>query len=154
MAGEAENKLAELGITLPEAAAPVANYVSYVKTGKLLFVSGQIPIRGGTLIASGKVGLDVDEARAIEAAKVCAINLLAQVKAATGNLDKVKRVVRLAIFVASAPSFTRQPQVANAASDLMVAVFGDKGRHARVAVGTNVLPMDATVEIEGLFEVA
>jgi enamine deaminase RidA (YjgF/YER057c/UK114 family) len=153
MTQDFDKKLIELGIALPEAAAPVANYVHAVQVGKLLYVSGQIPMRSGQLAISGKAGIDVDEARAAEAARICAINVLAQVKTALGTLNKVKRVVRLGVFVASADGFTRQPQVANAASDLMVAVFGDQGRHARAAVGVNVLPLDATVEVEAVFEV-
>jgi enamine deaminase RidA (YjgF/YER057c/UK114 family) len=153
MTQDFDKKLIELGIALPEAAAPVANYVPAVQVGKLLYVSGQIPMRSGQLAISGKAGIDVDEARAAEAARICAINVLAQVKTALGTLNKVKRVVRLGVFVASADGFTRQPQVANAASDLMVAVFGDQGRHARAAVGVNVLPLDATVEVEAVFEV-
>lgn len=153
MTQDFDKKLIELGIALPEAAAPVANYVPAVQVGKLLYVSGQIPMRSGQLAISGKAGIDVDEARAAEAARICAINVLAQVKTALGTLNKVKRVVRLGVFVASADGFTRQPQVVNAASDLMVAVFGDQGRHARAAVGVNVLPLDATVEVEAVFEV-
>lgn len=153
MTQDFDKNLTELGIALPEAAAPVANYVPAVRVGKMLFISGQIPLRSGQLAVSGKVGIDVDETRAAEAARICVINVLAQVKAALGSLNKVSRVVRLGVFVASADGFTRQPQVANAASDLMVAVFGDQGRHARAAVGVNVLPLDATVEVEAIFEV-
>ncbi len=153
MAQRIQARLKELGITLPEAAPSVANYVPVVRSGNLLFVSGQLPMAGGKLVWTGHVGeeLDVEEGR--EAARLCAINILAQLAGALdGDLDRVTRVVRLGGFVASAPDFTAQPQVVNGASDLMVEVFGDAGRHARAAVGVNVLPLDAAVEVEGLFE--
>src|SRR5690606_24299519 len=114
----------------------------------LLFLSGQIPMRDGKLAYTGKLGADLGEEQGIEAARLCAINLLAQAKAALINLSRIKRLVKLTIFVASTPDFTRQPFVANGASDLMVEVFGDAGRHARVAVGTNVLPLDSAVEVD------
>lgn len=149
-----EDRLRQLGITLPEVAAPVANYVAAVQSGNLLFLAGQLPLRDGELAYTGKVGADLTEEQGVEAARLCAINLLAQAKAALINLSRVKRLVKLSIFVASTPEFTRQPFVANGASDLMVEVFGDAGRHARVAVGTNVLPLDAAVEVDAIFELA
>ncbi|WP_407174949.1 RidA family protein [Bradyrhizobium sp. STM 3562] len=155
MAGTIEQKLASLGITLPQPAAPVANYVGFVRTGNLLFVSGQVCFdAAGKLIAKGKLGAGVTVEQGNAAARGCAINLLAQVKAAIGDLDKVVQVVRLGGFVNSAPDFLEGPKVLNGASDLMVEVFGDKGRHARTTVGVAALPADASVEVEGLFEVA
>ncbi len=146
-------RLTELGITLPTAPAPVAAYVSTVRTGNLLFVSGQVPLRDGVVAYTGKLGDTVTLAVGQEAAKLCAINLLAQVQAALGSLDKVQQVVKLTGFVACSPSFTEQPQVINAASELMQAVFGEAGRHTRAAVGAPSLPRDASVEIEAIFEV-
>jgi enamine deaminase RidA (YjgF/YER057c/UK114 family) len=155
MAGTIEQKLASLGITLHAPAAPVANYVGFVRTGNLLFVSGQVCFDGaGKLIAKGKLGAGVTVEQGAAAARGCGINLLAQVKAAVGDLDKVVRVVRLGGFVNSAPDFLDGPKVLNGASDLMVEVFGDKGRHARTTVGVASLPADASVEVEGVFEVA
>jgi len=155
MAGTFEKKLAELGIALPTPATPVANYIPFVRTGALLFVSGQICLdASGKLVAKGKLGDGVSLEDGQKAARACAINVLAQVKAALGDLDKVKQVVRLGGFINSAPSFLDGPKVMNGASDLMVAVLGDKGRHARTTVGVAVLPGDAAVEVEGVFEVA
>ena len=154
MAGKIEQNLAAQGITLPAPRAPVANYVAFVRSGNLLFVSGQVCLGGdGKMIASGKLGGPVSIEEGYAAAKGCAINLLAQVKAAVGDLDKVARVVRLGGFVNSAPDFLDGPKVLNGASDLMVAAFGDKGRHARTTVGVSALPSDAAVEVEGVFEV-
>jgi enamine deaminase RidA (YjgF/YER057c/UK114 family) len=150
-----EKKLADLGIVLPTPAAPIANYVGFVRTGSMLVVSGQICLGpGGTLVAKGKLGETVAVEEGQQAARACAINLLAQVKVALGDLDKVVRVVRLGGFINSDPTFLDGPKVMNGASDLMVEVFGDKGRHARTTVGVAVLPLDAAVEVEGLFEVA
>lgn len=154
MAGTVEQKLAALGVTLHEPVSPVANYVGFVRTGNLLFVSGQICMGAdGKLIAKGKLGADVSLDDGVAAARGCAINLLAQVKAALGDLDKVARVVRLGGFVAATPDFVDAPKVINGASDLMVAAFGDKGRHARAAVGVASLPADCAVEVDGVFEV-
>ena len=153
MAGTIEGKLAELGIALPTPVAPVANYVGFVRTGRLLMVSGQLCLADGTLVATGKLGAGVTIEDGQKAARACAINLLAQVKAALGDLEKVTRVVRLGGFINSDPKFLDGPKVMNGASDLMVAVFGEAGRHARTTVGVAVLPMDAAVEVEGLFEV-
>src|SRR5580704_8043613 len=155
MAGAIEKKLTELGITISTPAAPVANYVGYVRTGNLLVISGQICLGSdGKLVAAGKLGAGVSIDDGQEAARACAINLLAQLKAALGDLDKVVRVVRLGGFINSAPSFLDGPKVMNGASDLMVAAFGDKGKHARSTVGVAALPADAAVEVEGLFEVS
>ena len=155
MAETVEKKLQEVGIALQEPRAPMANYVPFVRTGDLLHVSGQICLDGdGKLVAKGRLGDDVSVDAGQKAARVCAINLLAQVKAALGDLDKVKRVVRLGGFINSAAGFTEGPKVMNGASDLMVAVFGDKGKHARSTVGVAALPADAAVEVEGLFEVS
>jgi enamine deaminase RidA (YjgF/YER057c/UK114 family) len=155
MAGTVEKKLAELGIILPTPASPVANYIPFVRAGALLFVSGQICLGAdGKLVAKGKLGAEVSLEDGQKAARACAVNVLAQVKAAIGDLDKVKQVVRLGGFINSAPTFLDGPKVMNGASDLMVAVLGDKGRHARSTVGVAVLPGDAAVEVEGVFEVA
>jgi enamine deaminase RidA (YjgF/YER057c/UK114 family) len=155
MAGAIEKKLADLGHTLPTPAAPVANYVGFVRTANLLTVSGQICFGpNGKLVAVGKLGAGVLIEDGQKAAQACAINLLAQLKAALGDLDEVVRVVRLGGFINSAPTFLDGPKVMNGASDLMVAVFGDKGRHARTTVGVASLPLDAAVEVDGLFEVA
>jgi enamine deaminase RidA (YjgF/YER057c/UK114 family) len=152
---QVEKKLADLGIVLPTPAAPVANYVPFVRTGSLLFVSGQVSLgTDGKLVAKGKLGGPVSVENGQKAARACAVNLLAQVKAALGDLDKVVRVIRLGGFINSDPSFLEGPKVMNGASDLMVEVFGDKGRHARTTVGVAALPGDAAVEVEGLFEVS
>ena len=155
MVGAIEQKLTSLGITLPIAPAPVANYVGFVRTGNLVIVSGQVCFDAqGKLIAKGKLGAGVTVEQGAAAARGCAVNLLAQLKAALGDLDKVVRVVRLGGFINSAPDFLDGPKVLNGASDLMVQVFGDKGRHARTTVGVASLPADAAVEIEGTFEVS
>jgi enamine deaminase RidA (YjgF/YER057c/UK114 family) len=148
-----EKRLSDLGVTLPVAAAPAANYVPYCRSGNLLFIAGQLPLSEGKLQASGLLGRDVDIAIGQEAAKYCAINILAQAKAALGDLEKIRRVVKITVFVASAPDFFEQHLVANGASDLLVAVLGDPGRHARAAVGAASLPLNAAVEIEAIFEV-
>lgn len=147
-------RIAELGLVIPEPVAPVANYVPYVVAGHLVFVSGQVSIGPGGLI-TGKLGADLDLAKGVEAAHACGVNLIAQVRAACGgDLDRVKRVVKLGGFVNSTPDFIDQPKVVNGCSDLMVAVFGDAGRHARAAVAAPALPMNAAVEIDGVFEIA
>ncbi len=154
MAGTIENKLASLGITLPSPASPVANYVPCVRTGNLLVVSGQLCFGpDGKLVARGQLGGSVSLGEGQKAARACAVNLLAQVKAAIGDLDKVVHVVRLGGFINSAPGYADGPKVMNGASDLMVEVFGDNGRHARSTVGVSALPADAAVEVEGLFAV-
>lgn len=155
MAGAVEQKLSALGIELHEPNPPIANYVGFVRTGNLLIVSGQVCYNpDGKLIAKGKLGAGVSIDQGAAAARGCAINILAQVKMALGDLDKVVRVVRLGGFVNSAPDFFDGPKVLNGASDLMVAAFGDKGRHARTTVGVASLPSDAAVEVDGIFEVS
>jgi enamine deaminase RidA (YjgF/YER057c/UK114 family) len=155
MAGTVENKLKELGIALKEPAAPVANYVPFVRSGNLLVVSGQLCFGDdGKLVAKGRLGDGVSIEDGQKAARACAVNVLAQVKAALGDLDKVTRVVRLGGFINSAAGFVDGPKVMNGASDVMVAAFGEKGKHARSTVGVAALPADAAVEVEGLFEVS
>jgi enamine deaminase RidA (YjgF/YER057c/UK114 family) len=154
MAGLVEQKLAAMGVTLPSPASPVANYVAFVRSGNQLVVSGQLCYAAdGKLAAKGRLGDTVSMEDGQKAARACAINVLAQVKAALGDLDKVARVVRLGGFINSAPGYADGPKVMNGASDLMVQAFGDKGRHARSTVGVAALPADAAVEVEGLFEV-
>ena len=154
MPGVVEKKLDELGITLGNPAAPSANYIPFVRTGNLLMVSGQICFDSqGKLVAKGQLGGGVSLEDGQKAARACAINVLAQVKAALGDLDKVVRVVRLGGFVNSVAGYTDGPKVMNGASDLAVAVFGDAGRHARTTIGVSVLPADAAVEVEGTFEI-
>jgi enamine deaminase RidA (YjgF/YER057c/UK114 family) len=155
MAGMVEKKLGELGIVLNEPASPVANYVGFVRTGNLLVVSGQLCFDAeGKLVAKGQLGGGVSIEDGQKAARACAVNMLAQLKAALGDLDKVQRVVRLGGFVNSAAGFTDGPKVMNGASDLMVAAFGEKGKHARSTVGVAALPLDAAMEVEGMFEVS
>jgi enamine deaminase RidA (YjgF/YER057c/UK114 family) len=154
MAGTVERKLATLGITLPTPASPIANYVPFTRSGSLLVVSGQLCFdAGGKLVAKGQLGAGVSIEDGQKAARACAINLIAQVKAALGDLDAVRRVLRLGGFINSSPGFADGAKVMNGASDLMVEVFGDKGRHARTTVGVSALPADAAIEVEGLFEV-
>jgi enamine deaminase RidA (YjgF/YER057c/UK114 family) len=147
-----ESRLAELGITLPTAAAPAANYVPFVLSGTQLFLSGQLPFQDGKLIHLGHLGDKVTIDEGYQAARLCAINLIAQIKAAIGDLDRVRRIVRLGGFVASTATFGDQPKVVNGASDLMVDVFGDAGRHARSAVGVPSLPLGVSVEIDAVIE--
>jgi enamine deaminase RidA (YjgF/YER057c/UK114 family) len=155
MAGSVEKTLRELGITLVEPKPPIANYVPFVRTGNMLTVSGQLCLdNDGKLVAKGQLGAGVSIEDGQKAARACAINLLAQVKAAVGELDRVLRVVRLGGFINSAAGFPDGPKVMNGASDVMVAVFGDKGKHARSTVGVAALPAEAAVEVEGLFEVS
>jgi enamine deaminase RidA (YjgF/YER057c/UK114 family) len=154
MAGTVEKRLADMGVSLPAPSTPVANYVPFVRTRNVLVCSGQICFDAdGKLVAKGKLGGAVSVEDGQKAARACAINLLAQVKAAIGDLDKVARVIRLGGFINSTPDFVDGPKVMNGASDLMVAAFADKGRHARTTVGVAVLPLDAAVEIEASFEV-
>ena len=153
MAGKIDARLAELGVELPEAAAPAANYIPYVVTGKLIMVSGQIPMQDGEIKGIGKVGRDMTTEEAAGIARICALNLIAQAKAACGgDLDKIARVVKLGGFVNCIDDYAQQPEVINGASNLMVDVFGDAGRHSRFAVGTNALPRGVAVEVEGIFE--
>lgn len=146
---EAETRLADLGLTLPEAAAPVAAYVPVVIAGDTAYVSGQLPFVGGKLV-TGRLGEDVSLDAGVEAAQACALMILAQLKAALGSLDRVERVVKLGAFVNSTGDFTDQPKIANGASELMVSVFGDAGKHARSAVGVPVLPLGAAVEVDAI----
>ncbi len=155
MSGTVEARLKSLGLELPVPAAPIANYVPFTATGRIVVVSGQIPLRDGRMEYVGKLGGGLSIAEGHEAAKLCALNLLAQVKvAAGGDLDKVRRCLRLGGFVNCTPDFTQQPQVVNGASDLMVAVFGDAGKHARTAVGVPSLPGGVAVEVDAMFELA
>jgi enamine deaminase RidA (YjgF/YER057c/UK114 family) len=144
----AEAKLKELGITLPEAPKPVAAYVPFTKSGDLVFTSGQVCLENGQLKYKGKVGKDLTPEEAYQAARLCAINTLAVLKAAIGSLDKVQQIVKVVGFVNSAPGFSAQPAVVNGASELYQQVFGDAGRHARSAVGAPELPLDSAVEVE------
>ncbi|MEX6634320.1 RidA family protein [Hyphococcus lacteus] len=148
-----DDRLAELGITLPDPVAPVANYVPYVKSGNLVFISGQVSIGADGLI-TGKVGEDLSLEDGVNAAKACGISLIAQLKnACDGDLDRVVRVIKLGGFVNCRENFTDQPKIVNGTSDLMVDVFGDAGRHARAAVGAPALPLNAAVEVDGVFEI-
>ena len=155
MAGSIENRLAELGIVLPNPAAPLANYVPFVVQGELVVVSGQLPMRDGKLAFTGKLGdggLTIEQGQ--EAARLCFVNLLAQLRVACGgDLGRVRRVVRLGGFIAAPPAFTAHAQVMNGASNLAVAVFGEPGRHARSTIGVPSLPADAPVEVEGMFAI-
>ncbi|MBV7410809.1 RidA family protein [Maritimibacter sp. DP1N21-5] len=149
-----ETRLAELGVTLPDAPAPAANYVPYVVSGNMVYVSGQVSMAEGALV-TGKLGVDMDVESGAVAARACAISLLAQLKAATGgDIDRLKRVVKLVGFVNSTPEFGDQPKVINGASDFLVEALGDKGRHARSAVSAASLPFGVAVEIEAIFEIA
>lgn len=149
-----EERLAGLGLGVPEVAAPVAAYVPAVRSGNHVFTSGQLPMREGQLIATGKVGGDVSEEQATECARQCGLNALAAIRAEIGELSQITRVVKVVAFVASTTDFTGQPRVANGVSELLGDVFGDAGRHARSAVGVPVLPLDAPVEVELVVEVA
>ncbi len=148
-----EQRLVDLGITVPEVVPPVAAYVPAVRTGNLIYTSGQLPARDGAMIAVGKLGDAVDEETGYECARQCALNALAAIKAEIGSLDNVKRVVKAVVFVASTPDFTGQPKVANGASEFLGEVFGEAGKHARSAVGVPVLPLDVPVEVELIVEV-
>jgi enamine deaminase RidA (YjgF/YER057c/UK114 family) len=154
MPAKYDARLKELGIELPEASSPAANYVPYVRTGNLLVMAGQVTIWNGERRFIGKLGREFQVEQGQQAARLCALNLIAQLRRALdGDLDRLVRVVRVGGFVNSMPDFTDQPKVVNGASDLFVEVFGDAGRHARTAVGTNVLPFDVAVEVEAIFEV-
>ena len=154
MTDSVESRLAARNITLPEAAAPAANYVPYVITGSLLFISGQLPMENGGLAVTGLLGREVDVATAQRAAELCAINILAQTKAALdGDLERIVRVVKLNGFVASDPAFTDQHLVINGASNLIADLLGDRGKHARAAVGMACLPLNASVEIDAVIEI-
>ncbi len=155
MAGVIDQRLAELGIELPTAAAPAANYVPFVVSGKYVFVAGQIPVESGNIMYRGRLGDGMTVDDGYQAARLCALNIIAQVREACGgNLDRVVRCVKLGGFVTSTPDFTDQPKVLNGASDLMIEVFDDKGRHARFAVGAPALPLGVAVEVDAVFEIA
>jgi enamine deaminase RidA (YjgF/YER057c/UK114 family) len=147
-----EQKITELGLTLPNVAPPAGSYLPALTSGKLVFTAGQIPLVEGTLAATGKVGSEISLEKAQELARICLLNGLAAVKSEIGELQRVKRIVKLVGFVSSDPGFIQQPQVINAASDLLAEIFGEVGRHARSAVGVAVLPLDAPVEIELIVE--
>lgn len=151
--GAVEDRLGELGLSVPDVAKPVASYVPAVTSGSYVYTSGQLPMRAGQLITTGKVGGEVTAEEAVECARQCALNAIAAVRAEIGELANVKRIVKVVAFVASTPDFTGQPGVANGASELLGDVFGDAGRHARSAVGVPVLPLDAPVEVELLVEI-
>ena len=153
MSSEVENRLAALGLALPEVAAPVAAYVPAVRSGAYVYTSGQLPFIDGKLPRTGKVGAEVSVEDAAELARTCALNAIAAAKSAIGDLDRVVRVVKVVGFVASAPDFTAQPQVMNGASNLLKEAFGEAGSHARSAVGVAVLPLDSPVEVEIVVEV-
>jgi len=154
MSGNVEQRLKELGIELPNPAAPAANYVPFVTSGNMVFISGQITKLGDELMYVGTVGDDLSVDDGYQAARICAINLIAQAREACGgDLDRVKRVVKLGGFVNCTPDFTQQPQVINGASDLIGEVFGDAGKHARFAVGAPSLPLGIAVEVDGIFEI-
>ena len=146
-------KLNELGIKIPEPAVPIANYVGFVVSGKNIFISGQLPIENGELKYIGKVGANISVEDAKKAAKICAINILSQLKFACGNLEKVTKCIKLGVFVNSAEDFIDHPAIANGASDLMVEVFGNKGKHTRSAVGSSSLPCGVSVEVDAIFEI-
>jgi len=148
-----EERLKELGFTLPPAPLPVGSYLPYVQSDNLVFTSGQLPIQEGRLTATGKVGRDLSVDEAVEATRVAVLNALAQVAAAAGGINQIARILRLGVFVNSAEGFTDQPKVANGASDLLGEIFGEAGRHARSVVGVNELPLNAAVEIEMVAEV-
>lgn len=148
MPHDPEARLRELGLTLPPAPAPVAAYVPAVQSGDLVFTSGQIPVRDGRVVYAGKVGADLTPEEGYEAARLCALNALAAVRALLGGLERVEQVVKVVGYVNSAPGFTGQPQVVNGASELLLAVFGEAGRHARAAVGVAELPLNSAVEVE------
>jgi enamine deaminase RidA (YjgF/YER057c/UK114 family) len=150
-----EQRLAELGLELPKAAAPAANYVPWTRSGSTVYISGQLPMKDGKVAVGGKLGADVVLEEGQEAAKICALNILAQLKnACEGDLGRVRRCLKLGGFVACEPSFTDHPKVINGASDLMVAILGPVGQHARFAVGVAALPFDAAVEVDAIFETA
>ena len=153
MTDRVATKLAELGLELPQAAAPVASYVPAVEAGGLLHVSGQLPFKNGAVM-TGRLGDTVNLEYGQEAARACGLMLVAQIKAGLGDLSRVKRIVKLGVFVNSASDFTDQPKVANGASDLMVALFGDAGKHARAAVGVPALPLGAAVEVDAIVDIA
>ena len=149
-----DKKLETLGITIPDAPSPAANYIPYVISGNLVFIAGQVPFENGKINYTGKVGKDIDINKAKEVAKICGLNVISVLKnAVNGDLSKVKKCVKLGIFVSCTSDFHQQPEVANGASDLMVEIFGEDGKHARFAVGTNSLPRNVPVEVDAIFEI-
>jgi enamine deaminase RidA (YjgF/YER057c/UK114 family) len=153
MAGEIEARLKALDLVLPEAKPAIGSYVQFLHLNGLLFISGQLPLKDGKLVAEGKVGADLDLAQGQAAARACAINILAQAKTALGDLDRIVQLLRLNGFVNAAPNFADHPKVLNAASDLMMEILGNKGLHTRIAVGCASLPLNAAVEIDAIFAV-
>jgi enamine deaminase RidA (YjgF/YER057c/UK114 family) len=153
MAEEIEARLKALDLVLPEAKAALGSYVSYLHLDGQLFISGQLPLKDGKLVAAGKLGADVDLSQGQEAARLCTINILAQAKAALRDLDRIVQLLRLNGFISAAPGFTEHPKVLNAASELMVEILGNKGLHTRIAIGCASLPLDAAVEIDAIFAV-
>jgi enamine deaminase RidA (YjgF/YER057c/UK114 family) len=152
MADTIQMRLDAHGIVLPRPAAPAANYVPFGRAGNLIFISGQLPLKDGKLASTGLLGRDLDVAAGQESARLCAINILAQAQAALGDLEQLKSVVRISVLVASTPDFTEQHLVGNGASDLLAAILGERGKHARVAVGMASLPLNASVEVEAIIE--
>ena len=151
--GAVEDRLADLGLEVPTVPAPLAAYIPAVRSGSYVFTAGQLPLRNGQLLVAGKVGGEVSAEEGYDCARQCALNAIAAVKSQIGELDNVTRVVKATVFVASTPDFTGQPSVANGASELFAAAFGDVGQHARSAVGVTVLPLDAPVEVELIVEI-
>ncbi len=151
--GKVESKLSELKLSLPEAPKPVAAYIPAKQTGNLVFTAGQLPMVNGELISKGLLGQDVEIDEANKAARICTLNALAAIKGVIGDLDRIKQIVRVVGYVASVPTFTQQPAVVNGASELLLEIFGENGKHARSAVGMAVLPLNASVEIELTVEV-
>ena len=155
MAGEIDRRLDEMGIVLPEPATPAANYVPFVISGPLVFIAGQVPFWNGEILHIGKVGAEISIDEAKQAARVCGLNLIAQLKSAcSGDLDRVIRCVKIGVFVNCVDGFKQQPEIANGVSDLMVELFGEAGRHARFAVGTNALPRNCATESDAVFEIS
>ncbi|GAB4291246.1 MAG: RidA family protein [Ignavibacteriaceae bacterium] len=148
-----EEKLKEMGYEIPSAAKPLAAYIPAIRVGNLVFTSGQVPLKNGKITVIGKLGAEVNEAQGIEAARICAINCLAAIKSLTGSLDDIERIVKLTVFVNSAPGFNSQPAIANGASEFLQKLFGSKGSHTRSAVGVSELPLNSAVEIEMIAEV-
>ena len=155
MAGKIDKRLDEMGIVLPEPATPAANYVPFVTSGPLVFIAGQIPFWNGKILHIGKVGAEISVEEAKQAARVCGLNLIAQLKSAcSGDLDRVIQCVKIGVFVNCVDGFKQQPEIANGVSDLMVELFGEAGRHARFAVGTNALPRNCATESDAVFEIS
>ena len=151
--GNVESRIEQIGLNIPEAPKPVAAYIPAKQTGKLVFTAGQLPMVNGELISKGLLGQDVEIDEANNAARICTLNALAAIKGVIGNLDRIKQIVRVVGYVASVPTFTQQPAVVNGASELLLEIFGENGKHARSAVGMAVLPLNASVEIELTVEV-